>query len=239
MARRTKEEAERTREALLTAASKVFLERGVARATLDEVAQAAGVTRGAVYWHFRDKLDLFLAIADRARAPYEGLFTDLTTRLLADPSLDPFAEFEKTIKAGFQALEANAERQRLLTIMMLRCEYVAEMAPAVERQRRASTLFRAELDQIFTVIAARGRLAAPWRPEKAGAAMYLVFSGMLRASLETPEELRLTVQGMELARVFLAALDADRGRGAAGAAHAPAKTAASWPGRDDPRDQLP
>ena len=62
MARRTKEEAEQTRNAVLTAASQVFLERGVARATLEEVAQAAGVTRGAVYWHFRDKVDLFLAI---------------------------------------------------------------------------------------------------------------------------------------------------------------------------------
>ena len=215
MARRTKEEAERTREALLTAASKVFLARGVARATLAEVAQAAGVTRGAVYWHFRDKLDLFLAIADRARAPYEGLLTDLTARLLADPSLDPFAEFEKTVNAGFQALEANAERQRLLTILMLRCEYVEEMAPAFERQRRARTLFRAELDQIFTVIAARGRLAAPWRPDEAAAALFLVFSGMLRASLETPEELRLTVQGIALARVFLAAFDAARPRAAA------------------------
>ena len=164
------------------------------------------------------KLDLFLAIADRARAPYEGLLTDLTARLLADLSLDPFAEFEKTVNAGFQALEANAERQRLLTILMLRCEYVEEMAPAFERQRRARTLFRAELDQIFTVIAARGRLAAPWRPNDAAAALFLVFSGMLRASLETPEELRLTVQGIALARLFLAAFDAARPRAAAAAA---------------------
>ena len=83
-------------------------------------------------------------------------------------------------------------------------------------------MFRAELDQIFAVIAARGRLAAPWRPKDAAAALYLVFSGMLQASLETPEELRLTVQGMDLARVFLAALDAARPRAAAASTALPA-----------------
>jgi hypothetical protein len=40
----------------------VFLERGVSRATLDEIARAAGVTRGAIYWHFRDKLEIFVAL---------------------------------------------------------------------------------------------------------------------------------------------------------------------------------
>jgi TetR/AcrR family acrAB operon transcriptional repressor len=226
MAKRTKEEAEQTRSAVLTAASKVFLERGVARATLEEVAQAAGVTRGAVYWHFRDKLDLFLAISERARMPYEGRLTDLVARLEADPSLDPFAEFEKTIEAGFLALEANAERQRLLTILMLRCEYVEEMAPAIERQRRARALFRAELEQTCALIAARGRLAAPWRPEAAADALYLVLVALLQESLQTPEKARLTVQGMVLVRVFLSALDAARSRDAARAPDALPRAAA-------------
>ena len=48
MARRTKAEAEQTREQILDAAEAVFLDRGVARASLAEIAQAAGVTRGAV-----------------------------------------------------------------------------------------------------------------------------------------------------------------------------------------------
>ena len=62
MARRTKEEAAITREQLLDAAERVFRERGVAGSSLAEVASAAGVTRGAVYWHFRDKADLFAAM---------------------------------------------------------------------------------------------------------------------------------------------------------------------------------
>ena len=62
MARRTKEEALQTRNDLIDAAELVFELRGVAGASLQEVAETAGVTRGAVYWHFRDKVDLFNAM---------------------------------------------------------------------------------------------------------------------------------------------------------------------------------
>ena len=60
--RKTKEEAQQTRSNLLNAALNVFYERGVAQASLDEIAKAAGVTRGALYWHFKNKEDLFEAL---------------------------------------------------------------------------------------------------------------------------------------------------------------------------------
>ena len=50
--RRTKEQAEQTRVAILEAAERLFLEKGVAQCSLEQIARAAGVTRGAVYWHF-------------------------------------------------------------------------------------------------------------------------------------------------------------------------------------------
>src|SRR5690606_12983243 len=57
--RRTKEQAEQTRASILAAAEQLFLEKGVAHSTLDQIARAAGVTRGAVYWHFENKAHLF------------------------------------------------------------------------------------------------------------------------------------------------------------------------------------
>ena len=65
MARRTKQEAAATRAALLDAAEEVFLERGVSRASLEVISRRAGVTRGALYWHFRNKGDLFRAMLER------------------------------------------------------------------------------------------------------------------------------------------------------------------------------
>src|SRR5512140_3424665 len=85
MVRRTKEAAAATREQLLDAAERVFRERGVTRTSLAEIATAAGVTRGAVYWHFRDKADLFFAMCERATLPLEESLERAGTATHADP----------------------------------------------------------------------------------------------------------------------------------------------------------
>ena len=64
MVRRTKEEAQETRSAILEAAERAFYERGVARTTLADIATLAGVTRGAIYWHFSNKADVVQAMLD-------------------------------------------------------------------------------------------------------------------------------------------------------------------------------
>jgi AcrR family transcriptional regulator len=90
----------RTRDELVAAARAVFLERGFHAATLEEIADAAGYTKGAVYSNFVGKDDLFLAVleeryAERGKA-YEEIFpggTDLeqTFRAVARVMLEAFA----------------------------------------------------------------------------------------------------------------------------------------------------
>ena len=63
--RKTKAEALKTREELLLSALDTFYERGISRASLNEIAQTAGVTRGALYWHFKNKEALFEALFQR------------------------------------------------------------------------------------------------------------------------------------------------------------------------------
>lgn len=77
MARKTKEEAKQTREAILDAAEILFIRQGVSRTSLQQIAQFAQVTRGAVYWHFDDKLSLFQALLDRAVEPLDKIFAKL------------------------------------------------------------------------------------------------------------------------------------------------------------------
>jgi TetR/AcrR family acrAB operon transcriptional repressor len=55
----TKEQAEKTRENILRGALKTFSERGLAKARLEDIAKEVGVTRGAIYWHFENKVQLF------------------------------------------------------------------------------------------------------------------------------------------------------------------------------------
>jgi AcrR family transcriptional regulator len=60
--KRTKVDAALTRKMLLDAALNVFSHKGYAQATLEEVAREAGVTRGAIYWHFSNKFEMFYAV---------------------------------------------------------------------------------------------------------------------------------------------------------------------------------
>lgn len=62
--RRTKEDMLKTRETILSVALDCFLEKGFEATSLVEVASKANVTRGAIYWHFENKQDLYRAVVD-------------------------------------------------------------------------------------------------------------------------------------------------------------------------------
>lgn len=71
--RRTKAEAQETREQIFRAGIKVFAEKGYAAATMSDVAREAGCTRGAIYWHFKNKEAFFVETTSRL----ERFFTEL------------------------------------------------------------------------------------------------------------------------------------------------------------------
>lgn len=208
MARRTKQEADETREALLDAAEQVFLERGVARASLDEVARVAGCTRGAVHWHFRDKLGLFLALDERLVL----LQDEMKQRLCSeeDGSLPTMA---RAITTAIKDFEENPRRRRLLTIMLHRCEYVAEMAPALLRRRQADAEVRETLRQRFQEVAERGGLSPAWPPERAALFLYALISGFLHEWLRGEADFTLSGEVSDAIRSFLDCVAAHPGSG--------------------------
>lgn len=69
--RRSKEDAAVTRENVLAAAEQLFAENGIHATRLSDIAAAAGVTRGAIYWHFSNKDELIGALIDRLSTPLE------------------------------------------------------------------------------------------------------------------------------------------------------------------------
>lgn len=135
MARRTPEQAALTREAMIDAAERVFHEKGVARATLQEIACAAGVTRGAFYWHFKDKSELFRAMLDRVHLPFEELVE-------AIPENErPARELETIRRAGLLAIKRMEEPRfrRVHGILLHRCEVFGHIDPvAMMREMFAS-----------------------------------------------------------------------------------------------------
>ncbi|SNZ07386.1 TetR family transcriptional regulator [Cohaesibacter gelatinilyticus] len=86
MARKTKEEAEKTYQALLQAAANLFIKNGIAETTLNQIAKEAGVTRGAFYWHFEDKNDVVRALWESyAKPQLEPLRQNLVSSFQTNP----------------------------------------------------------------------------------------------------------------------------------------------------------
>ena len=128
MARRTKEDAQATREALLDAAERVFEQRGVSRTSLNHIAEAAGVTRGAVYWHFKDKADLFNAMMERVTLPLESELAGVYQA----PG-DPIDALVTRLLHSFAQIAADARTQRVLNIAVMLVEHVEDLWPVRER----------------------------------------------------------------------------------------------------------
>src|SRR5690349_17867589 len=102
---RKAERSQSTRAALIAAARALFAERGYAETFTDEVAQRAGVTRGALYHQYRDKEDLFRAVYEQLEREFEqSIAAQLRTRLRRESSA------WQQVKEGAQAfLDASLD----------------------------------------------------------------------------------------------------------------------------------
>ncbi|MEO8136298.1 MAG: TetR family transcriptional regulator, partial [Betaproteobacteria bacterium] len=109
MVRRTKVETEQTRSRILAAARETFLARGVSGTTLETIAEAAGVTRGAIYWHFANKKALYDAMRAQVRLP---LIDRTDVALPARGRANPLACVRQFLQAMFDAVTARGEARQ-------------------------------------------------------------------------------------------------------------------------------
>jgi AcrR family transcriptional regulator len=120
MARKCKEETEKTYGLLVDAAEHVFSRKGYAGTTLQEIADQAGLTRGAVYWHFTDKHELLNAVLRRAQLPWDRLPDRFDSREDA-PNLAQMAE---VIGNALNEVVNDPRQQRVSLILLQRTELV-------------------------------------------------------------------------------------------------------------------
>ena len=116
--RKTKLEAEKTRQHLLDAALEVFWRKGVTSASLQEIAEEAGVTRGALYWHFANKEALFEALFVRQQADFIAFFDERTLR----ESADVWEHTRQSLIAVCRAICEDARQYKFCSVMFLKCE---------------------------------------------------------------------------------------------------------------------
>ena len=129
MARKTKEDALVTRALILDAAERVFHLRGVSRTSLQEIAKDAGLTRGAIYWHFENKGELFHAMMERVTLPLMARMTDITP---ADEA-QPLDRIRRNTASALRQIANDPQVRRVFEIATQKVEYVDELQSVRER----------------------------------------------------------------------------------------------------------
>lgn len=196
--RRTKAEAAETRQQILLAAERVFYEKGVANASMEDVARAAGVTRGAIYWHFANRTELFMELCKSVPLPQE----DLIARELETQGADVMALIERAGGDWLELLSKDEQRQRILSIL-LRCDYSGEFADVCERQQDIDDRHMHALEAAFAKAVEQGRLSARWTPQSAASALRWMIKGLCTEWLLFGRRFDLVREGREgLRRLF-------------------------------------
>jgi TetR/AcrR family acrAB operon transcriptional repressor len=201
MVRKTKEDSQITHEALLDAAEKVFGEKGVTRTTLNDVACAAGMTRGAIYWHFKDKTALFQSMCDRAFLPMDALLNEINcTR-----NTDPIAALKQLFVHVFVQAAENRRQRKVFEIIFHRCEKTEEMAFFMqEQEKRAECL--SHMEAILLEAVRQGKLPETTDTFIAMQAIHAFLIGMLHEWVLNPEAYDLAARAEEIVDMMIAGL---------------------------------
>ena len=172
--RRTREESEETRRIILQAAEEMFIEKGYDSVSLDDVARLAGFTRGAIHWHFQNKMGLLMALHDQISMPMESL----AERLSADSSLDPVEELTTTTRELFMELDRDTRRRRFLSLL-IGVLWREDSEAMRERHHHFNAKLRKSVHDTLILVNERGRLSPCWTPETGAMAFHGLIAGLI------------------------------------------------------------
>lgn len=202
MVRKTREDALATRDALLTAALQTFRERGVAHTRLSDVAARAGVTRGAIYWHFKDKAELFAAVCERGTLPVEALLAEASRTV----QRDPLATVKQLALMALKQLAGHADTQAMFDVIFHKCEFTDELAPVMAKNDADRTACLTQVQALFEQAVAVGQLPPHTDTYLATQGMHAYMVGLMHEWVLTPGSYDLAACAEPLLDTYLAGL---------------------------------
>lgn len=200
MARKTKEDTQATREGILDAAESCFHEHGVARTTLEMIGARAGFTRGAVYWHFKNKTEVLVAVIERVRLPFMQELDRAATEARDTPVLD----LRSVILGSLNDL-ADDPRLRNTMEIMLRSDSSADSKVLADMQQEG---FRDGLERMARALRRAhqlGQLKPDAHPDVAARMLHATVLGVLHGAMVEPELMDIRRDGMLALDMTLAA----------------------------------
>lgn len=197
MVRKTKEDAELTRQRILDAARRVFLERGVSKSTLEHIASEAEVTRGAVYWHFENKTEIFHAIREQVFLPLIDSIDDTLSPAVKNIE-NPLNQIEASLSNTINQLNDNQQMREIYEIMMIKCEYVDEFATVLHQMMNNCACIVEKLEAAYVRAKEQNLLGTTLSPRALALDTHLFFGGLLHMWVKDADGTRFRFQALDL-----------------------------------------
>lgn len=181
--RRTKAEAEKTKLAILESAEKLFLKKGVSKTSLEEIARTAGMTRGAVYWHFKNKADLINELVSQIYKPVAQVFERFqnTKGTVIDKLFFLFTNI-------FNELSNDEKTRNVFTILLRRCEYTEELSESEARCNNMIEEFIGDCAKLLSEPDTVCHLKPGITPSLAAYMLHIMTSGVLNDWARDPKQ---------------------------------------------------
>jgi TetR/AcrR family transcriptional regulator, acrAB operon repressor len=199
MARKTKQQAQETRQHILDVAMRLFSRQGVSSTSLADIAQAAGVTRGAIYWHFKNKSDLFSEIWELS----ESSISDLETEYRAKFPNDPLSVLREILVYILEATVVEERRRLMMEIIFHKCEFVGEMAVLQEAQRNLCLESYDRIEHTLNECIKAKLLPGSLLTRRAAVLMRAYISGVMENWLFSPQSFDLKKEARDYVAILL------------------------------------
>lgn len=208
MARRTKEEALATRHKLLDAAEHLFQAQGVSRTSLQDIARRAGATRGAIYWHFKDKADLFNAMMERVTLPMEESFDQegADQQESADSGASELDRIRRATINAFKQIVNDTQTRRVFEVATQKVEYVEELQAVRLRHLAVRNGFLNRFEQSIGLASRQTALTLSMPASVAAQGFHALIDGLIQNWLLDPEAFDLLEVGQCVMNVYLGGL---------------------------------
>lgn len=200
--KRTKEEAAITRKQILKQALAVFSQKGYAATTLNDIAQAANVTRGAVYHHFNGKADL-----------YNSLIREYSDRggQIMNEAVSEGGTLLDILRRVFVRQLENIEDDHEMRALMELYLFKTGMIPELELGRQQQLESGKELIGMLTGIMAQGieqgLLRSDIEPNEMALGYLAYQNGLIQLWLSIPKQFSLKESAHSFADILIAGIE--------------------------------
>ncbi|MBD2796118.1 multidrug efflux transporter transcriptional repressor AcrR [Xenorhabdus sp. 18] len=199
MARKTKQQANQTRQQIIDAAIKTFSEHGVSATSLSDIATAAGVTRGAIYWHFKNKTDLLSVICrmpehkiDELEKEYQSKYPD-----------NPLITLRYLLISTLQIMIDDSQIRQLIEIFFHKCEFVGEISPLIAEIREKCISDDQKIEKMLKACIQSGELPCDLDFKRSAIMLRALMTGTLENWSFSPDSFNIQEQAVHLVDSFI------------------------------------